>query len=470
MRYLTAGFVLVLLFAATPAQAAWTGEVNATEVKVTGGSSLDVLQIGTSGGYLTHSYAGPGYANEFDWNSSPAVVQNVPNSAQQHVVVEGGGDDDLLRVGDGTLSAHDVPFPIVFRGGDGVDSVIYDASKDTANRRVDIGAGSRAAGVQFDSTEGWLSVESTETTAVLTGSGNDTVYVSGTNPADPVKLDAGGGNDTAHVTGLTAFRGEFAFGGNGGDDALQVTDATSTTGSVTDIDDGGLHHDTGIARLGAGVEHRSFTAGSGADSIAKASGVPWAVDGGAGDDTIATRDAAADTVACGEGADFAVSDPLDALAADCEGSDRTQPSGDGGGSGTGGASDTGSGSAGSGGGSDGGPGSDTTAPSVAVGGVRKSVRLKALLRGLKPKLSANEPAAFQVELQGSARRVSLARAYDVILARRTLPAGTGQRAVTLKPKRRLVGRARRFSVRVVVTATDAAGNRSVVTRTVKVRR
>ena len=53
-----------------------------------------------------------------------------------------------------------------------------------------------------------------------------------------------------------------------------------------------------------------------------------------------------------------------------------------------------------------------------------------------PKLSADEAAAFQVELQGSARRVSLARAYDVILARGLLPAGTGNAAVKLKPKRR----------------------------------
>jgi hypothetical protein len=45
----------------------------------------------------------------------------------------------------------------------------------------------------------------------------------------------------------------------------------------------------------------------------------------------------------------------------------------------------------------------------------------------------------------------------------------GFRALKLKANRRLVGRAKRFSVRFYVTAVDAAGNRAQTTRTVKVR-
>jgi hypothetical protein len=40
--------------------------------------------------------------------------------------------------------------------------------------------------------------------------------------------------------------------------------------------------------------------------------------------------------------------------------------------------------------------------------------------------------------------------------------------VLLKPSRRLLGTTRRFSVRLRVTATDAAGNRRVVQRTIRV--
>jgi hypothetical protein len=41
--------------------------------------------------------------------------------------------------------------------------------------------------------------------------------------------------------------------------------------------------------------------------------------------------------------------------------------------------------------------------------------------------------------------------------------------VTLKPSKALVGKATRFSVRVQVVATDAAGNRRTVRRTISVR-
>jgi len=477
MRYRTAALAaaVALLLVTGPAEAAWTGDVTPTEVKLTGDNSLDLLQINTQGAYLSHSYAGSGFSSGIDWNSSPAVTEFVPLAAQARVVIEGGGDDDLVRIGDDTVSAAAIPFPFYFKGGDGTDSLIIDASKDTTDRSVYVSGDSLSAGVSFGGTASGFNSQSAENTVALLGAGADTIDVSGTNPAVPVAVDGGAGNDIARVGtpagGLTGLRGEFSFTGSAGDDSLLVSDAASTTGSVTGIDDGGLRHGGGTARPGFGTEHVSFKAGSGADSIAKASGVPWTIDAGPGDDTVATRDAVGDTVACGDGADFELSDPLDALGADCERSDRT--AGGSGGSGSGDGSDA----AGTSGGADGSsgplePGSaDTKAPVIAVAGLsKKPVRVRSLLRGLKLKLSADEAAKFQVELLGSARRVSLARAYDLTLARATLPFGSGSRAVKLKPNRRLVAGARRFSVRVIVTATDAAGNRSSVVRTLKVRR
>jgi hypothetical protein len=442
---------LALALGAAPAQAAWTGDVAGTQATFSGDGSNDLLQVGVSGAYLKHSAAGPGFASALDWNSSPAITETIPLGAQLRVVIEGGGGDDLVRIGDDTLDANDTRFPFVFKGGDGTDSFIVDASKDTVGRTIDVSGDDLAASVGFNHTEAWFGSQSIENTVVLAGSGADTIHVHGTNPADPVALDGGGGDDTARVTGLAALDGEFSFTGSAGDDSLVVSDSTATGTSVTDIDDAGLHRGGGTARPGFGVEHASFTGGPGADSIAKAGGVSWAIDGGAGPDTIATRDAVADHVTCGDGADFAVSDPLDALGGDCERSDRTADS-PAPGSPTPPAPDPPVVPA---------PGSaDTKAPVVSVGGLsKKPVRVRSLLRGLRPKVSADEPAAFQVRLVGS-----------VTLARAGLPIGTGARAVKLKPKRRLVGRARRFNVRVVVTAVDAAGNRSVVTRTVRVRR
>src|SRR4051794_21612253 len=430
---------LALALGAAPAQAVWTGDVAGTQATLSGDDANDLLQVGVSGAYLKHSAAGPGFASALDWNSSPAITETIPLGAQLRVVIEGGGGDDLVRIGDDNLNANDTRFPFVFKGGDGTDSFIVDASKDTVGRTIDVSGDDLAAGVGFNHTEAYFGSESIENTVVLAGSGADTIHVNGTNPADPVAFDGGGGDDTARVTGLAALDGEFAFSGSAGDDSLVVSDAAATGTSVTDIDDAGLHRGGGTARPGFGVEHASFTGGSGPDSIAKAGGVPWAIDGGAGDDTILTRDAVADTVACGSGADFEVSDPLDALGADCERSDRDVVAGTGAGSGStpdGPAAPAAPGAPGS-------APSDTKAPVVAVAGLsKKPVRIRALLRGLRPKVSADEPASFDVQLVGSARTVTLARAG--------LPIGTGARVVKLKPKRRLVGRARRFSVRVVV--------------------
>ena len=463
---------LALLALSAPAQA-FTGEVTANEVKIVGDDTSDLLQIGSDSGLLTHSPAGAGYASKYDWNSSPAITQFVPNSAQLRVLVLGNGGDDAVRVGDATWPADGVPFPIIFRGGDGRDSYLVDQSWDTSNRFLDAGGDSTGTGVVLDGVEASWRGEGVEIFAVQLGGGNDTVRIGGASRAAPLTVDGGPGTDTARVGtaggGLAALQGGFAFLGGTGDDSLSVDDAASTNGSVIDIDDGGLHKGYGIAQPAAGVEHLSFTAGSGNDSIAKSSGQAWSLNAAGGDDVVTTRDAVADSVACGAGGDFVVSDGLDALGGDCERSDRAPASG---GSGPTTPSDDGSGGSGSGGSSGGGagPAPDVKPPVIKLSGLpAKKVKRKSLLRGLKPRLSADEPVSFEVTLLSSAKKVSLARAYDLTLARAALPLGSGARSLKLKPRRRVVGRTRRFVVRVAVTAVDAAGNRSVVTRTLRVR-
>jgi Domain of unknown function (DUF4394)/Calx-beta domain len=120
----------------------------------------------------------------------------------------------------------------------------------------------------------------------------------------------------------------------------------------------------------------------------------------------------------------------------------------------------------------GGPGAtpDTTRPVVALGRLPRSLRLRRLLGGVVVRLTPNEPVAFELELRGSARRVQLSRTFNVILARRALGPSAAPRRVRLRPNRRLVGRPRRFTALLRVTATDAAGNRTVAQRRIRVRR
>jgi hypothetical protein len=116
-----------------------------------------------------------------------------------------------------------------------------------------------------------------------------------------------------------------------------------------------------------------------------------------------------------------------------------------------------------------GSGLDTTAPTLALS--NQSARaLSAFLKGVKVKATPGEPAALELELVAKRRGTRLAATKDVVLASTTLPIAAGARTATLKPSKRLVGKPRKaFTVRLRVTATDAAGNRKVVTKTFTVK-
>jgi hypothetical protein len=110
------------------------------------------------------------------------------------------------------------------------------------------------------------------------------------------------------------------------------------------------------------------------------------------------------------------------------------------------------------------------APAVRIIGLPGAVKRATLLRsGLSFRVSAGERASLEGQLLGTARAARIA-AVNLTLARRVLPAApAGTRKITLKPSRKLVGSANRFTLAVRVVATDAAGNRRTVERKVKVR-
>jgi hypothetical protein len=103
--------------------------------------------------------------------------------------------------------------------------------------------------------------------------------------------------------------------------------------------------------------------------------------------------------------------------------------------------------------------SDTTPPGLTLGAVPKRLTLKRALKGIKVTVTPDEPSALPVELDGAASKATLA-GVQCDPRHKALPLAAGARTVTLRPSRRLVGKARRLSLQVAVTATDAAGNRS----------
>jgi hypothetical protein len=114
------------------------------------------------------------------------------------------------------------------------------------------------------------------------------------------------------------------------------------------------------------------------------------------------------------------------------------------------------------------PAPDRTAPSVAISRLASKLKFASFLKGVTFRVKPSEPSAFRVELIAKARKASIASSGDLVLATKSLKLGAGQRSVKLKPSRKLLGSKRKFRITVRVTATDAAGNRKVVSKTVRV--
>jgi hypothetical protein len=117
----------------------------------------------------------------------------------------------------------------------------------------------------------------------------------------------------------------------------------------------------------------------------------------------------------------------------------------------------------------GGGGPDKTPPTLTLSRPG-SLRLAAFLKGVVVAATPGEPAALKFALIATQRGARLAATKEVVLASRALPLAAGRRMVTLTPSKRLVGKPlKSFVVRLRVTATDAAGNRTVKTKPITVK-
>jgi hypothetical protein len=112
---------------------------------------------------------------------------------------------------------------------------------------------------------------------------------------------------------------------------------------------------------------------------------------------------------------------------------------------------------------------DTTKATITISGAPSRIARKKFFNGISARVSTGEAVSLDVALLGKARSAGLARTADVVLATKSFGLSTAKRSVKLKPKRSLVGRRKSFTVRLQVIATDAAGNRSTKTKTIRVR-
>jgi hypothetical protein len=171
------------------------------------------------------------------------------------------------------------------------------------------------------------------------------------------------------------------------------------------------------------------------------------IDAGAGDDSLRTRDGVADVVTCGDGFDLALTDPVDALTG-CESFDDGQPP------------DSGQPPP---------PAADTTPPALAVDKLPKRMTRKAFLKGVKVRAGCNESCRLVVELRGTPKGGLRLASNELTLGTRSVGLSTAKRTITVKPSRKLVGKARKFTVQVRVTAFDTARNSRTGSATIRVR-
>jgi Thrombospondin type 3 repeat len=100
--------------------------------------------------------------------------------------------------------------------------------------------------------------------------------------------------------------------------------------------------------------------------------------------------------------------------------------------------------------------------------VAGKVKLKALLKGMKVTATPSVASTVRFDLYASATGARIAKAYNLVLATATVRSGTGKRTVTLRPNRKLIGRSRRFTLSLRVTATTGSGVSAVAGKTIRV--
>jgi Ca2+-binding RTX toxin-like protein len=164
---------------------------------------------------------------------------------------------------------------------------------------------------------------------------------------------------------------------------------------------------------------------------------------GDGNDTINSNDGFGDSIRCGPGTDTVVADPLDTLL-DCESVTVVQ-----------------------------GPGPDVQAPRCTLSGVQPTVTTKSFFGGFNLKVACDESARLLVQVVARVKRagqVTTSAVGELVLAEATRAAGTGARTLRLKGSKRFKrSLGKRFTVRLRVESTDAAGNRSVTTKKLVVK-
>ncbi len=260
----------------------------------TGANEADLLQLGVSGGLLTHnllSIGGTGdYASATDFDPTAAVQTIAAGGGTAPTITVNllGGDDSLTITTNGLIGVH----PITYDGGTGSDALSVSGSNVGHTFTLN------AAG---DGWSGNTTLIAFSNLNILTGSaGNDTVNVRSTATGTNYTVDTGAGDDTINVSSdaptnngdLAGILGPLVITGGADNDVLNISDAGRAGASTFLLTNTTLNR-TGAAQITYGtLETFNLATGNQAtsdDTIniqSTAAGTIYTVNAGAGNDTI----------------------------------------------------------------------------------------------------------------------------------------------------------------------------------------
>jgi hypothetical protein len=110
---------------------------------------------------------------------------------------------------------------------------------------------------------------------------------------------------------------------------------------------------------------------------------------------------------------------------------------------------------------------DTTPAKLTLSGLPARIKRSLLAKGLKVRVSANEPVSLDARLLAAPKKITLRALFSYVLAQASAPKAAGARTVTLKPAKKLAG-TRPVKLQVSVVATDGGGNRTTAVKTITV--
>jgi len=110
------------------------------------------------------------------------------------------------------------------------------------------------------------------------------------------------------------------------------------------------------------------------------------------------------------------------------------------------------------------------APKLKLTSLKTKLKLANFLKGVTFTAAPDRSASLRVSLLASVNRATISRAYQLVLATKSLGASTKKRTLTIVPSKKLVGRPRKATVQLVIVATGSTGRQTTITKQLTVTR